>query len=342
MIITDHLEGQLSASNADAGWTSQDLELVAEQTAQMARLAFADDRQAAEELHRTAYRIFLGSHRPPWTDAALDILDPPVAMFLWIFAREWDRADRERHGAVLRGIPAEPAAYADWVVDLVRGHASNVQHPLFGFLAEEATYAQLREFFRQETPLDLYFADMLIALAPGIYGPPKLEIAHNFWDEMGAGDPTKTHRALRLQMMDRIDLPASDHESSAEDFLLEEIELANAYFVGAAVRSYATQLTGMLLATESMAPGRLSRQIAGWRRVGLVDQDMTYLLEHTVVDVEHAEDWLREVIQPIVEDHAEATREITLGALRRLDIAGRICDRMMPHLQAAVAETVPA
>jgi hypothetical protein len=69
---------------------------------------------------------------------------------------------------------------------------------------------------------------------------------------------------------------------------------------------------------------------------------MTYLLEHTVVDVEHAEDWMQEVIQPIVEDRAEATREITLGALRRLDIAGRICDRMMPHLQAAVAETVPA
>ena len=67
-----------------------------------------------------------------------------------------------------------------WIVDLVRKHPSNVQHPLFGFLATEASYPQLREFFRQETPLDLYFADTLIALAPGVYGPPKLEIAHNF------------------------------------------------------------------------------------------------------------------------------------------------------------------
>lgn len=342
MIIADQIRAKRSTPNGDAGWTAHVLEDVRQQTTEMSQLAFAGDREAEDELHRTAYRIFVACHQPPWSGASLDILDPPIAMFLWVFAREWDLSDRRRHQATLEELPGEAAAYPSWIVDLVARDRSNVGHPLFDFLANDATYAQLREFFRQESPLDLYFADILISLAPGVYGRPKLEIAQNFWDEMGAGDLTKTHRALRLEMMERIDIPDSDHEVNIDDFLLEEIALANAYFVAATVRSYATQLTGMLLAVESMAPGRLAKQIEGWRRVGLGDEDMVYLLEHTVVDVEHAADWMQEVIAPILAERPEATREITLGVLRRLDIAGRICDRMVPYLQTTISGAIRA
>ena len=88
---------------------------------------------------------------------------------------------------------------------------------------------------------------------------------------------------LRQQMMYRVGLEESDHEANIEDFLLEEIELANAYFVGATVRSYATQLIGMSARhrSRSRRRGALARQIEGWRRIGLEEDAMTYLLEHT-------------------------------------------------------------
>jgi pyrroloquinoline quinone (PQQ) biosynthesis protein C len=341
MIVADHIDKRLAGSSAD-DWTPHDLGLIQHETAGLAARAFSGDTQAAEQLQRTLYQLFLGRHRPPWSGESVDIIDPPIAMFLWVFAREWDRADCRRHRTTLAEMPAEPGRYPGWIVDLVRRHESNVQHPLFDFLANSATYEQLCEFVRQETPLDLYFADLLVYLAPGIYGRPKLEVAHNFWDEMGRGDAAKAHRALRLRMMDRVGLDESDHVTNADDLVIEEIELANAYFLSGAVRTYATNLIGMLLATESMAPGRLKRQIDGWRRVGLDDPDMEYLLEHTVVDVEHAEDWMREVVQVIIDERPEEIRGITLGVLRRLDIAGRICDRMMNHLEAATAGQVSA
>jgi pyrroloquinoline quinone (PQQ) biosynthesis protein C len=341
MIVADQIGKRLSGSSGE-GWTPNDLGLIKDETAELAARAFSGDTQVAEELQRILYQLFLGRHRPPWSGASVDVVDPPIATFLWVFAREWDRADYQRYRAILAEMPAEPGRYRTWIVDLVRGHRSNVQHPLFDFLANSATYEQLREFVRQETPLDLYFADLLAYLAPGICGRPKLEVAHNFWDEMGRGDAAKAHRALRVRMMDRVGLDESDHVTSAGDLVIEEIELVNAYFLSGAVRTYATNLIGMLLATESMAPGRLRRQIEGWRRVGLDDVDMEYLLEHTVVDVGHAEDWMREVVQVIIDERPEEMRGITLGVLRRLDIAGRICDRMMSHLGAATAGRVPA
>jgi pyrroloquinoline quinone (PQQ) biosynthesis protein C len=314
-----------------------DLETVREETEQVARRAFAGDRGEAEKLHRAAYKAFVANYHAPWMSHSCDAGDPPIATFLWTFAHEWDKVNRERHAPTLRGVPTTASLYQGWITDLVHEHASNVGHPLFNFLAQRASREQLREFFRQETPFDLYFADILISLAPGIYGRPKLEIAQNFWDEMGGGDPSRVHRTMRLRMMALLELPESSHEQSIDGFMLEEIELANAYFIGAQLRSYAAHLIGILLATESMVPGRLQKQIDGWRRVGLGDSDMIYLLEHTTVDVEHADDWMSEVVGPIIDDHPNVAREITLGVLWRLDIAGEICDKMMPHLQAMSA-----
>lgn len=342
MSIGECIQDTLATPALAARWTTNNVDWIQKQTEQVAATAFAGDKKAAEDLHRAAYRVFVARHRNPWDPELPDAANPIFATFLWVFAREWDRFDLERHRNVLADIPKDAAAYSDWIVGLVQSHESNVGHPLFGFLSDEATYDQLREFIFQETPFDLYFADMLSSLLPGIYGEPKMEIVENFWDEMGGGDSSKTHRTLRLALMKRLGLSKTVHETDLDAFAIEEIELANAYFVGTADRRRALQLIGMLLATESMVPGRLQKQIDGWRRVGLADEDMTYLLEHTVVDVEHAEDWMEHVVRPIIRERPEAMRDITLGALRRLEIAGRVCDRMMTHLRDPKFEAVPA
>jgi pyrroloquinoline quinone (PQQ) biosynthesis protein C len=313
-----------------------DLQLIEEETTDLARAACSDDGLAASVLHEAVYQILLSHFEPLSSSASADVAWPPIATFIWSGAREWSEAERARHRDTLARVPAVES-YPSWITDLVRQHRSGPKHPLFDFLATQADYEQLREFFRQESPLDLHFADVIACLAPGTRGRPQAEIARNFWDEMGEGDHLRTHRAMRARMMERLGLADAGSHDVATGMLVEELELANAYFLSAVVRSHRYQLIGMLLAIESMAPGRLARQIAGWRRVGLGDEDLEYLLVHTVVDVAHGEHWMTEVVEPIIAETPEAMSDITLGVLRRLDIAARICDQMMAHLGSSTA-----
>lgn len=320
-------------------FTGADQGAIEEETIALTRAACAGEQTAARVLHEFVYRLLLDRFQPS-SRACLDLAWPPIATFVWSAAREWSDAEWHRHRDTLAKVPAVES-YPNWITKLVRAHRSGPQHPLFDFLATQANYAQLRELFRQESPLDLHFADLIACLVPGARGRPKAEIARNFWDEMGEGEPSLSHRALRIRMMERLDLSDAGADTTA-DLLLEELELANAYFLGAVVRSQTHQLMGMLLATESMAPGRLAQQIAGWRRVGLIDDELQYLLVHTVVDVAHGEDWMDEVIKPLIAETPEARLDITLGALRRLDIAERICDHMLVHLRSLVAASEDA
>jgi pyrroloquinoline quinone (PQQ) biosynthesis protein C len=329
--VGSYIKDQLLASSATPDWSSSEIEWVRKTAEKTAADAYGGDRSAAEELHRTAYRIFVERYRAPWDPDLSDVSSPVFATFLWVFGREWDRAERRRCAATIEESPAEPAAYAAWVRDLVAHSRCSSVHPLFEFFANEATYEQLREYIRQDTPQDLFFADVLTSLFPGVYGEPRMEMADNFWDETGCGEPARVHRSLRLELMRHLELPEDDARDP-DRYVLEEIEQANAYFLGASDRSRALVLIGMLLATESLAPGRLQKQIDGWRRVGLDDSEMTYLLEHTVVDVEHGDHWMERVVLPIVREEPNAMTPITLGVLRRLNLAERVCDAMLGHL----------
>lgn len=339
--LTACIEDILSAGGAAANWTADDVQWVRDQTQELSRAAFGGDATAATELHHSAYRVFLRRYESPWGRDAGDPGNPLLATFIWVLGREWERYDMDRHEDLVSSIPEDPEAYAKWIRKVVQHHPSNVQHPLFDFLENDANYEQLKEYVLQEAPFDLFFADVLASLLPGVYGEPKMEIIENFWDEMGCGRPEMVHRNLRMDLMKELDLSVEAY-CDPERFLLSEVELANAYFLGAADRGRAVHLIGMLLATESMVPGRLNKQIAGWRRVGLQEGQMTYLLEHTVADVEHAEDWMTHVVKPVIRDRPETRTELTLGAARRLEIAGRICDDVLDWLRSPRSDAVAA
>lgn len=319
-------------------WTAAEVATVREHVESVADRAFGGDRDALEDLHRAAYRAFVARYAVPWEGTPVDVANPLLATLLWTFCDRYVAAMGARHADLVAGYPAQEQAYVDWVVATVQDDRSNVTHPLFDFLAIDASMDQLREFLFQETPFDIHFADILASLLPGVYGEPKVEIASNFWDEMGNGNSLRNHRELRLRLMEYLEMPVHAHATDVDVFALEQIELANAYFVATFDRSRAPLLLGMLLATEAMVPGRLQRQISGWRRVGVLDRDMEYLIEHTVVDVAHANGWIDHVIRPVLRQAPEAMTQLTLGVAMRLDVAARVCDRMLDHVRALPAE----
>lgn len=291
--------------------------------------AFGDNDADAElEAQRFLYEVHAHRLLPPWSPHWQGYTDRHVTDAHRRVGDAWLARDRAVYGAGLE-VPTTPEGFGRWATEVCETHESGVTHPLFDFLEKEATYEQLREFLAQETPFDIHFGDLVALLLPGIHGGQKIELAHNFWDEMGTGTLEGTHRRLRLDMMTRVGIPAEDYLSNVDWYWVEELRMANMYFQTSSDRSLAPQSIGMLQATELVVPGRLERQIEGWRRVGLTDADMTYLLEHVVVDVEHAEGWLNHVIAPLAASRPDMLPEVAIGILRRLDCALAVCDRAM-------------
>jgi pyrroloquinoline quinone (PQQ) biosynthesis protein C len=284
------------------------------------------DPGADLELHRFLYEV--NAHRilPPWSAHWHDY-EHPVLLGVHRKANEaWAAQQRRLHGAGL-DVPTDAGEFITWATEICQTHASGVTHPLFDFLANDATFDELREFLSQETPFDIHFGDLIALLLPGVHGHQKTELAVNFWDEMGQGKVTATHRQLRLSMMERVGIVPGSYIEDVRMFWVEELRLANMYFQTSADRRLAPQAIGMLMATELVVPGRIDRQIDGWRRLGLQDDEMRYLLEHVTVDVEHAQGWIDHVVIPLAKERPDLLPEIAIGVLRRLDAALDVCDR---------------
>lgn len=295
-------------------------------------LAFDDGDAAAElEAQRFLYEVHARRILPPWSSHWLDYDHPAIVDVHRRISQAWLAGERRVHGADL-DVPTTPDAFGRWATEVCEKHESGVPHPLFDFLAERASFDQLVTFLGQETPFDIHFGDLVAQLLPGIHGGQKMELAHNFWDEMGNGAVERTHRQLRLDMMTRVGIPGEAYLTDVDGYWVEELRMANMYFQTSATRGLAPQSIGMLQATELVVPGRLDRQIDGWRRVGLTDDDMVYLLEHVTVDVAHAEGWLNNVIAPLAAEHPDMLREVGIGIMRRLDCALAVCDRAMREL----------
>jgi pyrroloquinoline quinone (PQQ) biosynthesis protein C len=302
-----------------------------------ARTAFAPDaspatRTAAEQqLHRVLYCLYAGRIAVPWTAGWRNLDDARFDELRRILESAWERYERERLADAFGSLPSAKD-FAEWATQHCQNHRSNVSHPLFAYLCNQATRAQLREFIVQETPFDIHFGDILAMMLPGVYGQAKSEFSRNFWDEMGRGETALMHRQLRLDMTRFLGEPDDVYLHNVERFCVAELRLANMYFNAVFNRSQLPQAIGMMLATELMVPGRLDQQIMGWRRVGMQDADMRYLLEHTVIDVEHAKGWMDEVVLPMLERENHLMADIVLGMTRRLDHAGAVCDHMIDFL----------
>src|SRR5215468_3363343 len=253
--------------------TPEQLHELAERVDETVMLAFQKgDEEAELDAHRFLYDVHAHRILPPWSPHWHDFEHPAVQDAHRRLSAAWLALDRHTFGTDLE-VPATPDGFARWAQQVCAGHASGPRHPLFDFLEYRAAAEQLRTFLAQETPFDIHFGDLVALLLPGVHGEQKTEMADNFWDEMGQGNAEATHRQLRLTMMSRVGIPADAHLTAIDGYWVEELRLANMYFQTATDRRLAPQAVGMLLATELVVPGRIDRQVAGWRRVGLADAD---------------------------------------------------------------------
>ncbi len=130
--------------------------------------------------------------------------------------------------------------------------------PLFPWLAEEANKDELRWFLEQEAAGEAGFDDLVAMTQIKLPTRPKLELARNYWDEMGRGQEAGMHGPMLNSLVDTLDL-----DPTIEGTAWESLALANAMTAMASARRYAWHSVGALGAIELTAPGRSACTAAG-------------------------------------------------------------------------------
>jgi hypothetical protein len=228
--------------------------------------------------------------------------------------------DVERR-AVAAEVAAAPVgsdeAFLEWFEHLKETGAG--QHdPLFAWLAEDATLAQMCWFLSQEMAGEAGFDDLVALTQVRLPDRPKLELARNYWDEMGRGHMGAMHGPMLHRLSTHLQLelhpPPSCWEALAVGNLLSAL---------AANRSYTYQSLGALGVVELTAPARCAQISAGLRRLGVDPQARQYYAIHATMDIKHSEAWNAEVLRPLLQDAPQLGTTLAEGALLRLRAGAR-------------------
>ena len=233
-------------------------------------------------------------------------------------------------------VPTEPEAFIAWFENL-KEVGPGQGDPLFPWLAESAERDELRWFFEQEAAGEAGFEDLVAYTQVKLPVAAKLELARNYWDEMGRGNPKGMHGPMLDALVETLAV-----EPTIDTTVGESLALANAMTAMATCRRYTWQSVGALGAIELTAPGRSALVAQGLRRIGLSGKERHYFDLHAVLDVKHSEAWNREALFPLVQEDPRRATAIAEGALIRLTCGKRCFERYRAHLWEAAERPTPA
>ena len=234
---------------------------------------------------------------------------------------------------VVRDMPADPDAFEQRLFDVILSHPA-ANHPLYTeFLPHRATDEDLRFLLLQESTIDAATDDFLALTQVGAPAAPKLEMAANYWDEMGKGDSSQLHSLLFADVIASLGISNAELENSLE---AEALVCGNLQNMLSLSRSHFYKSIGYFAVVEWMTPARFTNLMMAWTRNRLDPSAAVYHTLHITVDTDHAQRWFRNVIAPVLRQSPSAASEITRGALYRLNTSQRYLDRIYPLLPSAV------
>jgi hypothetical protein len=198
---------------------------------------------------------------------------------------------------------------------------------LFPWLADQADLESMRWYLRQEAAGEAGFDDLTAYTQVKLPRRIKLELARNYWDEMGRGTAKGMHGPMLQKLVDALAITPT-----IEGTVWESLALANAMTAMATRRDFAWHALGALGVIELTAPDRSSAVAAGLRRLGVSGKDRLYFELHATLDVRHSEAWNREAIGPAVAEDPRRATAIAEGALIRLQCGERCFERYRQQL----------
>ena len=238
----------------------------------------------------------------------------------------WLEAARQSVSARAGQAPRDADGFVAWFEEL-ENSGPGQNDPLFPWLATTATMEQMRWFLTQEVAGEAGFEDLCAITQVRMPQRAKLEMARNYWDEMGRGNPKGMHGPMLEVLAHRLSLIPT-----IETTAWESLALANTMSGLACARRYSYHSVGALGVIEQTAPGRAALVAQGLKRLGLPPEDRHYFDLHSVLDIKHSDAWNAEALWPLVDADPSLAAPIAEGALMRLECGAACFQRYRAEL----------
>lgn len=225
--------------------------------------------------------------------------------------------------------PTEATAFVTWFEEL-RARGPGQGDALFPWLVNHANFAQMHWFLTQELAGEAGFDDLVAMTQVKFPVQAKLELARNYWDEMGRGRQRGMHGLMLEGLAEELNL-----KPTLENTVWEALALANMMVALAANRRYAYHAIGALGVVEMTAPGRVAQVNAGLKRLGVAAKGRRYFQLHAGLDIQHSKAWNIEILHSLVESNPRVAPAIAEGALLRLACGARCFARYREMLQVS-------
>jgi hypothetical protein len=230
-------------------------------------------------------------------------------------------AQQKAIAPLVADIPSDTEGFMGWF-ERLKQTGPGQGDPLFPWLAASASVEQMKWFLLQEVAGEAGFEDLLAMTQIKMPVQAKLEMARNFWDEMGRGRAKGMHGPMLERLAGYLGL-----SPTSETVVPESLALGNTMIALAHHRRYAYHSVGALGVIEMTAPTRAGFVDKGLRRLGIPAKKRHYFALHAVLDVKHSEEWNSEVIRSLVAEEPRRARAIGEGAVMRLWHGARSFDR---------------
>lgn len=218
-------------------------------------------------------------------------------------------------------------------LDRLAADNAGVRHPLFAFLRDHATRAQIERFLECDLIRNEVVDDEVALLVIGLQGMQKAVAAANLWDECGRGRLENFHTYWLRRLLefsagwDRLLSYRHDHPWFAK--MTSNLLTALLTRPGRKQMAY-----GCFLVFESWVEPHFRAVLDGMRRVGLTDPDLTiYFAAHVAIDPRHSgelSDALR-LQRPALTPRELG--EIVYGANLAVSAGTGQFDRLLEHLK---------
>ena len=159
-------------------------------------------------------------------------------------------AVRQEIAPLVADIPLDVDAFIAWF-ERLRETGPGQGDPLFPWLAAQASLEQMKWFIEQEVAGEAGFDDLLAFTQVKMPEQAKLEMARNFWDEMGRGASKGMHGPMLERLAHHLDV-----RPTPETVIPEALALGNMMVALAHNRRYAFHSIGALGVIEMTAPTR--------------------------------------------------------------------------------------
>lgn len=234
----------------------------------------------------------------------------------------WLAKYRERIAADLAGLLTLPVG--DWVKFIQSSTAAN--HPWYSYFETDISLDRASQFLAEEALMPGFVS--LLKRVQFSFQLASLQgaVQRNLVDELKPG-------AVHAQLFDRM-LSAVQSRRAAAPLNDDVLADTNLLFYAGYYES-PLMLVGALWATELMLPRRTKCLAAGLRRLGFSADEYQFMTIHSECDGRHADDWLKQVVMPLINLDPKNARPIAQGILLRLKTSALYLDRCLGDTRGA-------